>query len=123
MKKLLACVLLLVAPLSWAQDKENIVTHMNGLDVRVEPMGVTPSSDDARTELIGTRAVRVINDTAELITCNFHASREELSSSMESPTFTVQPNAQSIERVPGEYSPERPYAEITCERAGAALGN
>jgi hypothetical protein len=95
----LACGLALCAPLAFAQTPPpEVVTHLNGLDV----------------ELLGVLAVKVMNRTGGQITCEFHVPNDARSDTSASPVFTVAPNTQRTERVPGNYSPDEPYAEITC---------
>ena len=94
---LLACGLAICVPAALAQTPQpEIITHLNGLDVEISPMGVPAKSEGVEGELLGVRAVKVMNRTSA------------------SPVFTVAPNTQRTERVPGDYSPDQPYAEITC---------
>ncbi len=111
----LACGLALCAPLAFAQTPPpEVVTHLNGLDVEISPMGVPAKSDGVEGELLGVRAVKVMNRTGGQITCEFHVPNDARSDTSASPVFTVAPNTQRTERVPGDYSPDEPYAEITC---------
>lgn len=110
-----ACGLALCAPLAFAQTPPpEVVTHLNGLDVEISPMGVPAKSEGVEGELLGVRAVKVMNRTGGQITCEFHVPNEARSDTSASPVFTVAPNTQRTERVPGDYSPDEPYAEITC---------
>ncbi|RRV13971.1 hypothetical protein EGJ28_00965 [Stutzerimonas xanthomarina] len=111
----LACGLALCAPLAFAQTPPpEVVTHLNGLDVEISPMGVPAKSEGVKGELLGVRAVKVMNRTGGQITCEFHVPNDARSDTSASPVFTVAPNTQRTERVPGDYSPDEPYAEITC---------
>jgi len=111
----LACGLALCAPLAFAQTPPpEVITHLNGLDVEISPMGVPAKSEGVEGELLGVRAVKVMNRTGGQITCEFHVPNDARSDTSASPVFTVAPNTQRTERVPGDYSPDEPYAEITC---------
>ncbi|WP_278421576.1 hypothetical protein [Stutzerimonas kunmingensis] len=111
----LACGLALCAPLAFAQTPPpEVVTHLNGLDVEISPMGVPAKSEGVEGELLGVLAVKVMNRTGGQITCEFHVPNDARSDTSASPVFTVAPNTQRTERVPGNYSPDEPYAEITC---------
>ncbi|WP_312914583.1 hypothetical protein [Stutzerimonas kunmingensis] len=111
----LACGLALCAPLAFAQTPPpEVVTHLNGLDVEISPMGVPAKSEGVEGQLLGVRAVKVMNHTGGQITCEFHVPNDARSDTSASPVFTVAPNTQRTERVPGNYSPDEPYAEITC---------
>ncbi|MBU2014111.1 MULTISPECIES: hypothetical protein [Stutzerimonas] len=111
----LACGLALCAPLAFAQTPPpEVVTHLNGLDVEISPMGVPAKSEGVEGQLLGVRAVKVMNRTGGQITCEFHVPNDARSDTSASPVFTVAPNTQRTERVPGDYSPDEPYAEITC---------
>lgn len=111
----LACGLALCAPLAFAQTPPpEVVTHLNGLDVEISPMGVPAKSEGVEGQLLGVRAVKVMNRTGGQITCEFHVPNNARSDTSASPVFTVAPNTQRTERVPGDYSPDEPYAEITC---------
>lgn len=112
----LACALALCTPLAFAQapsDQVDIIAHLYGLDVKVEPMGVPLSTGSGETHMVGVRAVKVINQSDKGITCEFQVADEDRTS-VTSPIFSVASGAQVIERVPGEYSPDKPYAELTC---------
>jgi len=111
----LTCGLALCAPLAFAQTPPpEVVTHLNGLDVEISPMGVPAKSEGVEGELLGVQAVKVMNRTGGQITCEFHVPNDARSDTSASPVFTVAPNTQRTERVPGNYSPDEPYAEITC---------
>lgn len=117
----LAGGLALLAPLVFAQTPPpEVVSHLNGLDVEISPMGVPAKSEGVEGELLGVQAVKVMNRTDEQITCEFHVPNEARSDTSASPVFTVAPNTQRTERVPGEYSPDEPYAEITCRSSELA---
>ncbi|WP_444815880.1 hypothetical protein [Stutzerimonas frequens] len=117
----LAGGLALLAPLVFAQTPPpEVVSHLNGLDVEISPMGVPAKSEGVEGELLGVRAVKVMNRTGEQITCEFHVPNDARSDTSASPVFTVAPNTQRTERVPGEYSPDEPYAEITCRSSELA---
>jgi hypothetical protein len=112
---LLACGLAICVPAALAQTPQpEIITHLNGLDVEISPMGVPAKSEGVEGELLGVRAVKVMNRTGGQISCEFHVPAEARSDTSASPVFTVAPNTQRTERVPGDYSPDQPYAEITC---------
>ncbi|MBK3760261.1 hypothetical protein [Stutzerimonas frequens] len=117
----LAGGLALLAPLVFAQTRPpEVVSHLNGLDVEISPMGVPAKSEGVEGELLGVRAVKVMNRTDGQITCEFLVPNEARSDTSASPVFTVAPNTQRTERVPGEYSPDEPYAEITCRSSELA---
>lgn len=127
MTKLLlaACGFAIGVPLAFAQTpKPEVITHLNDLDIEVSAMGVPTSTTEAGGELVGIRAVKVLNNTGEMVTCEFHVPDEARASTSAPPVFNVSPNSQRVERVPGEYSPNEPFAEITCrainERPGTA---
>jgi len=112
---LLACGLAICVPAALAQTPQpEIITHLNGLDVEISTMGVPAKSEGVEGELLGVRAVKVMNRTGGQISCEFHVPAEARSDTSASPVFTVAPNTQRTERVPGDYSPDQPYAEITC---------
>jgi len=112
---LLACGLAICVPAALAQTPQpEIITHLNGLDVEISPMGVPAKSEGVEGELLGVRAVKVMNRTGGQISCEFHVPAEARSDTSASPVFTVAPDTQRTERVPGDYSPDQPYAEITC---------
>ncbi|MDH2240746.1 hypothetical protein N5J70_02095 [Pseudomonas sp. GD03909] len=114
-QQILACGLALCAPLALAQTPQpEIITHLNGLDIEVSPMGVPAKSEGIEGELLGVRAVKVMNRTGSQVSCEFRVPDEARSDTSASPVFTVAPNTQRTERVPGDYSPDEPYAEITC---------
>lgn len=120
---LIACGIALCAPAAFAQTpKPEIITHLNGLDVEVSAMGVPTSSADAGVELVGIRAVRVMNKSEETVTCEFHVPAEARADSSAPPVFTVTSNSQQVERVPGDYSPDQPFAELTCRAANQSVG-
>ncbi|AJE16706.1 hypothetical protein [Stutzerimonas balearica] len=112
--------LMITAPLALAQTPQpEVVTHLNGLDVEISPMGVPAQTDAIAGELLGVRAVKVMNNTAQQITCEFHVPAEARSDTSAPPVFSVAPNTQRTERVPGDYSPDRPFAEVTCRSSDA----
>lgn len=110
-----ACSLALAAPLAFAQTpKPEVITHLNDLNVEVSAMGVPTATTEAGGELVGIRAIKVMNNTDEMVTCEFHVPDEARASTSAPPVFSVSPNTQKVERVPGEYSPGEPFAELTC---------
>lgn len=120
MTKLLfaACGLALCAPVTFAETpKPEIIAHLNGLKIDVNPMGVPTQAEGVEGELLGVRAVKVFNHTGEQVTCEFHVPDDARSDTSAPPVFTVAPNSQAVERVPGEYSLGEPYAELTCRSA------
>ncbi|MBA1275831.1 hypothetical protein [Stutzerimonas azotifigens] len=120
LKPLFAVCAALLSSAALAQSaKVDIVSHLNGMDLVVEPMGV-PLNTQNGPELVGVRAVKVTNQSDQMASCEFHMAPEDRTTAASTPTFTVDPNSQVIERVPGEYSPDRPYAEVTCEPADAS---
>lgn len=120
---LIACGLALWAPLALAQTpKPEVITHLNGLDVEVSAMGVPTSTSDAGVELVGIRAVRVMNKSEDTVTCEFHVPDEARADTSAPPVFTVTSNSQRVERVPGDYSPDKPFAELTCRAANQSVG-
>ena len=71
---------------------------------------------------MGIRAVKVMNNTGDTVTCEFHVPEDARADTSAPPVFTVSPNTQRVERVPGEYSPDQPFAELTCRGAGQSIG-
>ena len=105
----------LCVPAAFAQTpKPEVITHLNGLDIEVSAMGVPTATTEAGGELVGIRAVRVSNRTGETVTCEFQVPADARATTSAPPVFTVQPNSQRVERVPGEYSPDQPFAELSC---------
>lgn len=94
--------------------KPEVITHLNGLDIEVSAMGVPTATTEAGGELVGIRAVRVHNRTGEMVTCEFHVPHEARASTSAPPVFNLPADSQRVERVPGEYSPDEPFAELTC---------
>ncbi len=120
---LTGCTAALLAAGAMAQTPPpEVITHLDGLDVEISPMGVPTSTTEAGGELVGIRAVRVKNNTGELVTCEFHVPEEARAMTSASPVFTVNPDSQRVERVPGDYSPDQPFAEVTCRRADQSIG-
>ena len=112
---LLACGLAICVPAALAQTPQpEIITHLNGPTSRSAQWVCQPSPRGVEGELLGVRAVKVMNRTGGQISCEFHVPAEARSDTSASPVFTVAPNTQRTERVPGDYSPDQPYAEITC---------
>jgi hypothetical protein len=115
--------LALCAPVAFAQTpKPEVITHLNGLDIEVSAMGVPTSTTEAGGELVGIRAVKVRNNTGDTVTCEFHVPEDARADTSAPPVFTVSPNTQRVERVPGEYSPDQPFAELTCRGASQSIG-
>lgn len=120
---LAACGLALCAPIALSQTPPpEIIAHLNGLKIDVSPMGVPTRAEGVDSELLGVRAVKVFNHTGEQVTCEFHVPDDARSDTSAPPVFTVAPNSQAVERVPGEYSLGEPYAEITCRSAVRSSG-
>lgn len=114
----------LCAPVALAQTpKPEVISHLNGLDIEVTAMGVPTSTTEAGGELVGIRAVRVMNKTGDTVTCEFHVPADARADTSAPPVFTVSPNSQQVERVPGEYSPDEPFAELTCRAPGQNVGS
>lgn len=110
--------LALCAPAVFAQTpKPEVITHLHDLDIEVSAMGVPTSTTEAGGELVGIRAVRVMNKTGDMVTCEFHVPDDARADTSAPPVFTINPNSQRVERVPGEYSPDEPFAELTCRNA------
>lgn len=110
------------APVAFAQTpKPEVITHLNGLDIEISAMGVPTSTTAAGGELVGIRAVKVMNKTGETVTCEFHVPDEARADTSAPPVFTVTPNTQRVERVPGDYSPDEPFAELTCRGASQSV--
>ena len=115
--------LALCAPVAFAQTpKPEVITHLNGMDIEVSAMGVPTSTTEAGGELVGIRAVKVMNNTGDTVTCEFHVPDDARADTSAPPVFTVSPNTQRVERVPGEYSPDQPFAELTCRGAAQSIG-
>lgn len=120
---LIACGVAFCVPMAFAQTpKPEVITHLNGLDVEVSAMGVPTSTPEAGIELVGIRAVRVMNKSEETVTCEFHVPDEARADASAPPVFTVTSNSQRVERVPGDYSPDKPFAELTCRAADKSIG-
>ncbi len=120
---LAACGLALCAPIALAQTPPpEIIAHLNGLKIDVSPMGVPTRAAGVDGELLGVRAVKVFNHTSGQVTCEFQVPDDARSDTSAAPVFTVAPNSQAVERVPGEYSLGEPYAEITCRSAVRSSG-
>lgn len=101
--------------------KPEVITHLNDLDIEVSAMGVPTATTEAGGELVGIRAVRVMNKTGEMVTCEFHVPDDARASTSAPPVFNVNPNSQRVERVPGDYSPDEPFAELTCRATNQSL--
>jgi len=115
--------LALCVPAAFAETPEpEVITHLNGLDVEVKPMGVPISSDKLDSALVGIRAIKVMNNTDSSVTCEFHVPDEARADTSAPPVFTVSSRTQRVERVPGEYSPDQPFAELTCRDALQSVG-
>jgi len=102
--------------------KPEVITHLNGLDIEVSAMGVPTETTEAGGELVGIRAVRVHNRTDDMVTCEFHVPHDARASTSAPPVFNLNPNSQRVERVPGEYSPDDPFAELTCRTSNPRAG-
>jgi hypothetical protein len=117
------CAAALWAPFALAQTPQaEVITHLDGLDVEVSAMGVPTATTEAGGELVGIRAVRVRNNTEGMVTCEFHVPADARATTSAPPVFTVNPDSQRVERVPGDYSPDQPFAELTCRRAEERIG-
>lgn len=101
--------------------KPEVITHLNDLDIEVSAMGVPTATTEAGGELVGIRAVRVMNKTGEMVTCEFHVPDDARASTSAPPVFNVNSNSQRVERVPGDYSPDEPFAELTCRATNQPL--
>ncbi|MHB0819100.1 hypothetical protein ACYCFK_12560 [Stutzerimonas stutzeri] len=124
MTKHLLFALCTCASVALAQTpKPEVITHLNGLDIEISAMGVPTATTEAGGELVGIRAVRVVNRTDEMVTCEFHVPSEARASTSAPPVFNLSPNSQQVERVPGDYSPDEPFAELTCRASNRAVGN
>ncbi|OYW88502.1 MAG: hypothetical protein B7Z23_12745 [Pseudomonadales bacterium 32-61-5] len=84
--------------------KPEVIAHLNGLDIEVSAMGVPTATTEAGGELVGIRAIRVMNNTDEMATCEFHVPDEARASTSAPPVFNLNPKSQRVERVPGDYS-------------------
>ena len=74
--------------------KPEVITHLNDLDIEVEAMGVPTATTEAGGELVGIRAIRVMNNTGEMVTCEFHVPADARASTSAPPVFNVNPNSQ-----------------------------
>jgi len=101
--------------------KPEVIAHLNGLDIEVSAMGVPTATTEAGGELVGIRAIRVMNNTDEMATCEFHVPDEARASTSAPPVFNLNPKSQRVERVPGDYSPDEPFAELTCHAANQSV--
>ena len=115
-------IALCAQPVFAQTPKPEVITHLNGLDIEVSAMGVPTETTEAGGELVGIRAVKVMNKTGETVTCEFHVPAEARADTSAPPVFTVTPNTQRVERVPGDYSPDEPFAELTCRGANQSVG-
>lgn len=106
-------LLLTLPPFASAQDAE-IITHHEGLAIDVEPMGKPKQTLDG--DLLGVRAVKVFNRGEQTVVCEFHVPHEVRTTAPPVP-FRIEPGGQAMERVPGDYSPGQPYAELSCRPA------
>jgi hypothetical protein len=110
----LTLTLLFVPPLLAQTDEPEIITHQDGVDVDVQPMGKPTRTLDG--DLLGVRAVKVLNRGEQSVVCEFHVPSEVRSTTPPVP-FRIAPGAQAVERVPGDYAAGQPYAELTCRPA------
>jgi hypothetical protein len=115
-------IVLCTQPAFAQTPKPEVITHLNGLDIEVSAMGVPTSTTAAGGELVGIRAVKVMNKTGETVTCEFHVPADARADTSAPPVFTVTSNTQRVERVPGDYSPDEPFAELTCRAASQSVG-
>ncbi len=83
------CGLALALPLFAQNAEPEIILHQEGLQIDVQPMGVV---------------------------CEFQVPAEVRSTTPPVP-FRIAPGAQVVERVPGDYAPGQPYAELRCSHA------
>lgn len=95
-------------------DEPRIITHLEGLDIEVRPMGKPTRTLDG--DLLGVRAVKVFNRSEQSVVCEFHVPAEVRASTPPVP-FRIDPGGQALERVPGDYAPGQPYAELSCQPA------
>lgn len=116
-KHLLACGLAAFATLATAEEGQ-IIADLGGMNLVVERLGI-PVGDAG---IIGTRAVKVINHSGQMASCAFEVPPEDRSATLSPTTFTVDPNEETIVRVPGEYSPGQPYAVLSCQPAEMPTG-
>lgn len=106
--------LILALPLFASADEAEIITHHEGLDIEVQPMGKPTQTLDG--DLLGVRAVKVFNRGEQRVVCEFHVPHEVRTTAPPVP-FRIEPGGQAMERVPGDYAPGQPYAELTCRPA------
>ena len=59
---------------------------------------------------------KVINHGEQTVVCEFQVPAEVRSTTPPVP-FRIAPGAQVVERVPGDYAPGQPYAELRCSHA------
>ncbi|MFC3609254.1 hypothetical protein [Stutzerimonas tarimensis] len=121
-KLLVACGLALTTPwtlaLAQAQEEVEIIADIGDLDLGIEPMGI-PVGDAG---IIGTRAVKVINHSGQMVSCTFEVPPEDRTAALSPTAFSVNPNEETIMRVPGEYTPGQPYAVLGCREADGPTG-
>ncbi|KHL68524.1 MULTISPECIES: hypothetical protein [Pseudomonas] len=108
------CGLALALPLFAQNAEPEIILHQEGLQIDVQPMGKPLQALDG--ELLGVRAVKVINHGEQTVVCEFQVPAEVRSTTPPVP-FRIAPGAQVVERVPGDYAPGQPYAELRCSHA------
>ena len=106
--------LILVLPLCAFADEAEIITHHDGLEIDVQPMGKPKQTLDG--DLLGVRAVKVFNQGDQSVVCEFHVPHEVRTTTPPVP-FRIDPGGQAMERVPGDYAPGQPYAELSCRPA------
>ncbi|WP_141566877.1 hypothetical protein [Stutzerimonas stutzeri] len=93
-----------------------VVTRLNGMDIKVEELGVPSASSDS-VDLKGVLAIKVNNHSNEIASCQFHALPEETVMTA-APAASVNPNEEVVMRVPGKYSAGGPIALLVCKPEG-----
>ncbi|WP_417778472.1 hypothetical protein [Stutzerimonas xanthomarina] len=114
-RPLLALVSLAFAIPAIGQEPQ-VVTRLNGMDIKVEELGVPSASSDS-VDLKGVPAIKVNNHGNEIASCQFHSLPEETVMAA-TPAVSVNPNEEVVMRVPGKYSAGGPIALLVCKPEG-----
>jgi hypothetical protein len=117
MKKPLLALISLAFALPALGQEPLVATRLNGMDLKVEELGVPEASSD-EVDLKGVPAIKVTNRSQEVASCQFHALPEETVMTA-TPAASISPNEQSVMRVPGKYSSGGPIALLVCKPEGA----
>ncbi len=114
-KPLLVLVSLAFAFPAYGQEPL-VATRLNGMNLEIEELGV-PGASSEKVDLTGVPAIKVTNRSNEIASCQFHALPEETVMTA-APAASINPNEQSVMRVPGKYSGGGPIALLVCKPEG-----